>query len=110
VSVLQPDLGIKEGPFNIEEYVKAKKALTEGKPSGEDGITPEILKKCYMDDITHEFCNIAMTIGKEAPEQWSVINIILISKSGDLSLGSNYRGISLSSIVYNEMILKRIRP
>ena len=36
-----------------------------------------------------------------------------IPKSGDLSLGGNYRGISLSSIVaktYNRMLLNRIRP
>ncbi len=25
------DLGIKEGPFNMEKYVKAKEVLTEGK-------------------------------------------------------------------------------
>jgi hypothetical protein len=28
----------------MEEYVRAKKALTEGKSCGEDGITPEILE------------------------------------------------------------------
>ena len=36
-----------------------------------------------------------------------------IPKSGDLSKGGNYRGISLSSIVaktYNRMILNRLRP
>ena len=107
------DLGIKEGPFNVEEYVKAKKALTEGKASGEDGITPEILKRCNIDDIILEFCNTAMSGGNDAPDHWSVINIIPIPKSGDLSLGGNYRGISLSSLVakvYNKMILNRIRP
>jgi len=36
-----------------------------------------------------------------------------IPKSGDLSIGGNYRGISLSSIVakiYNMIILNRIHP
>jgi hypothetical protein len=74
-------LGIKEGPFNMEEYVKAKKALTEGKASGEDGIASEILKRCNMDDIILEFCNIVLSNGKEATEQSSVINIIPIPKS-----------------------------
>ncbi len=30
----------------MEEYLKAKKSLTEGKACGEDGIPPEILKPC----------------------------------------------------------------
>ena len=113
ISPIFEDLGIKEGPFNKEEYVKAKKTLTEGKASGEDGITPEILKRCNLDDIILEFCNIALTNGNERPDQWSIINIIPIPKSGDLSLGGNYRGISLSSLVakvYNKMLLNRIRP
>ena len=41
------------------------------------------------------------------------MNIIPIPKEGDLSLGSNYRCISLTSLVaktYNRMILNRIRP
>ena len=43
----------------------------------------------------------------------SVLNIVPIPKSGDLSLSGNYRGISLSSIVaktYNRLILNRILP
>ncbi len=64
-----------------------------------------------MDDIILEFCNIALTNGNGAPDQWSIINIILIPKSGDLSLGNNYRGLSsLVAKVYNKMILNRIRP
>ena len=106
------DLGITEGPFDLEEYVKAKKSLTEGKSCGEDGVTPEILKRCDLDSIILDFCNKALT-NRQIPSQWSVLNIVPIPKTGDLSLGSNYRGISLSSIVakiYNKMILNRIRP
>ena len=47
------------------------------------------------------------------PEKWSILNIVPIPESGDLSLGGNYRGISLSSIVaktFNRMLLNRIRP
>ncbi len=92
--------------------LKAKKTLTEGKACGEDGITPEILKRCNLDSIILEFCNIALS-DYQAPDQWSIINIIPIPKSGDPSLGSNYRGISLSSLVakvYNKIILNRIKP
>ena len=47
------------------------------------------------------------------PTQWSILNIIPIPKKGDLSLGNNYRGIRLTSLVaktYNRMILNKIRP
>ena len=47
------------------------------------------------------------------PEQWSIVNIIPIPKTGDISKGNNYRGMSLSSLVaktYNRMILNRIPP
>ena len=90
------DLNIKIGPFNTEEYAVAKKALKEGKAPGEDGMAPEVLKKCYLNDIILNFCSRVIT-HLEKPEQWSIINIITIPKTGDLSLGKNYRGISLSS-------------
>ena len=85
----------------------------EGKASGEDlHIPPEVLKRCDLDDIVLDFCNDALLEGKK-PSQWSVLNIVPIPKSSDLSIGGNYCGISLSSIVaktYNRLILNRIRP
>ncbi|KAI8519241.1 hypothetical protein Bbelb_024980 [Branchiostoma belcheri] len=107
------ELDIKDGPFEQGEYEKAKKSLVEGKASGEDGIPPEVLKRCGgLDRIILDFCNRVLTRG-EKPEQWSLLNIVPISKSGDLRLGSNYRGIGLSSLVakiLNKMLLNRIRP
>ena len=111
IPAIYTDLGIEDGPFTLGEYAKVKNTLTEGKSCGEDCITPEVLKKCNLDDIVLDFCNQAL-MGQGTPEQWSVLNIIPIPKSGDLSLGSNYRGISLSSVVskvFNKMILNRIR-
>ena len=112
ITPILEDLEIKTGPFDQEEYDKAKKSLVEGKSSGEDNIPPEVLKRCDLDDIVLDFCNEALLKGKK-PSQWFVLNIVPIPKSGNLSLGGNYRGISLSSIVaktYNRMILNRIRP
>ena len=112
ITPILEELNIKTGPFDQEEYEKAKKSLVEGKSCGEDGIPPEVLKRCDMDEIILSFCNNALTKG-EKPNQWSILNIVPIPKSGDLSLGGNYRGISLSSIVaktYNRLILNRIRP
>ncbi|XP_072042892.1 uncharacterized protein [Amphiura filiformis] len=106
------DLNINVAPFSQEEYAKAKCALVEGKSCGEDGIPPEVLKRCDLDGIVLEFCNNALIKGSK-PDQWSILNIVPIPKSGDLSQAGNYRGMTLSSVVakiFNKMILNRIRP
>ena len=49
----------------------------------------------------------------EKPDQWSESNLIPIAKTGDLSIGGNYRGIMLNSLVakvVNKMMLNRIQP
>ena len=59
-----------------------------------------------------KFANRILATG-DKPEQWSVINIIPVPKSGDLGLANNYRGISLTAIackITNKMILNRIQP
>ncbi|XP_072047147.1 uncharacterized protein [Amphiura filiformis] len=112
IEPITDDLTIEVGPFSHEEYTKAKTAIAEGKSSGEDGIPPEVLKRCDLDDLVLGFCNDAL-LKEIMPDQWSILNIIPIPKSGDLSQGGNYRGISLSSIVaktFNRLILNRIRP
>ena len=89
-----------------------KRAVKEGNSFGEDGIPPEVIKRCNIDDIILEFCNEAL-LNKKRPNQWSILNMIPVPKSGDLSVTSNYRGISLSSLVaktFDRMLLNRIRP
>ena len=105
------DVEIRDDAFSMEEYVRVKFSLVDGKACGEDGIKPEILKHCYLDDIILEFCNTAL-VDQDVPRQWSMLNIIPIPKTGDLRSTSNYHGISLSSVVakaYNKMILNRIK-
>ena len=106
------DLDVKTGPFDLQGYEKAKKSLVEGKTCGKYSIPPELLKRSNLDEIILSFCNNAL-VNEEKPSQWSILNIIPITKSGDLSQGGNYRGIGLSSVVaktYNRMLLNRIRP
>ena len=104
-------LSISDSPFTAEEYRKAKKSLVEGKASGPDGIPPEVLKRCDLDEIILQYANKLLEGDK--PDQWSESDLIPIPKSGDLSNTNNYRGIALSPVaakVTNKMLLNRIRP
>ncbi|XP_072050011.1 uncharacterized protein [Amphiura filiformis] len=106
------EFNMRTDAFDQVEYDTAKKDISEGKSTGEDGIPPEVLKRCNLDDIVLNFCNEALMNGKK-PDQWSILNLIPIPKSGDLREGKNYRGICLSSIVaktFNRLLLNRIRP
>lgn len=112
IEIVLENLGIDDGPFVMEEYRKAKQSLKEGKAAPDDGIVPEILKRCDLDDIMLDFCN-KLHIDGEKPDQWGINNIIPTPKKGDLSLVKNYRGIALSTMISklcNKMILNRIRP
>ena len=113
IQTVLTNLGIEDGPFTLEEYRKAKQAMKEDKsPPSEDGIVPEILKRCDLDDIMLDFCN-KLHIDGEKPDQWGINDIIPLPKKGDLSITKNYRGIALSPMISklcNRMILNRIRP
>ncbi|KAJ8361351.1 hypothetical protein SKAU_G00178760 [Synaphobranchus kaupii] len=108
---LLQNLNIDDGPFTASELARAKTTLKEGKSAGPDGIPPEVLKRCDLDDLILRFCNLAL-LHNEQPEMWSLSNIIPVPKAGDLSKPDNYRGISLTCItakIYNRMILNRLR-
>ncbi|KAJ4927630.1 hypothetical protein JOQ06_015437 [Pogonophryne albipinna] len=105
------NLPIDDGPFTASELARAKSTVREGKSAGPDGIPPEVLKYCDLDDLILDFCNLALLHNMQ-PDIWSLSNIIPVPNAGDLSKPDNYRGISLTCItakVYNRMILNRIR-
>ena len=51
------DLGIDDGSFSLNEYMKAKMATREGSAAGDDDLVPEILTRCDFDNIMLVFCN-----------------------------------------------------
>ena len=106
------ELNIKTGPFTNSEYENVRKQIKENKGTGPDGISPEVLKRCEINDILIGFAN-KILINHEKLTQLGESDMIPIPKMGDLSLPSNHRGIPLSSIVtrtINRMILNRIQP
>ena len=59
-----------------------------------------------------KYCNLAFT-ELLCPSVWPKSHIIPFPKKGDLSLATNYRGISLLSIaakIFNKLILNRLVP
>ena len=87
--------------FNILSSYKAKTA------SGPDGVSSHMLRKTAVSisfSITRLF-NLSLKQAK-VPDKWKISNIIPIFKSGDPSAASNYRPISLLSLV--SKIMERI--
>ena len=85
--------------------------IKDVKSAGPDDIPPEVIKRCDIDDIILAFSNALIERGKK-PDQLSIADIIPLPKVGNLSNVTNYRGISLSSIVtkiINKMVLNRIQ-
>ena len=80
----------------MTEYKLLKYIIKEGKSCGMDEIRPKVLKRCNLDATILQFCNRGF-INKQKLKQWSLLNIIPIPKSRDLSLAGNYRGIRLIS-------------
>ena len=55
VRQLFEELDIEKGPFTKEEFQRTKKKIKVGKAHGEDGVVPEVMKRCDFDDINLEF-------------------------------------------------------
>ena len=62
------------------------------KQSGPRYIPPEIIKRCFFDDIILNFANNLINNNLK-PSQWSEIDIIMLPKTGELSDTGNYRWI-----------------
>eukprot|EP01138_Halocafeteria_seosinensis_P001156 gb/GECG01001182.1/.p1 GENE.gb/GECG01001182.1/~~gb/GECG01001182.1/.p1 ORF type:complete len:791 (+),score=62.57 gb/GECG01001182.1/:1-2373(+) len=107
-----PDLPSLEGSgyvgdlnadISADELSRCLRKMKKRKAPGRDGIPAEFLQLCMVDSSSSMFrailrvCNRVWTSGY-IPESWSDSIIISIPKKGDLTLMSNYRGISLMTV------------
>jgi len=109
------DLPICTESFSYYEIEDAIEHLHDNRSPGTDSaLTAEVLKRGgkYIRRQTHHICNQVYE-QHIAPKQWTTNLIVPVPKKGNLQLMTNYRGISLMSIVakvYNKVILNRLQP
>ncbi|KAK8738331.1 hypothetical protein OTU49_017424, partial [Cherax quadricarinatus] len=96
--------GLEEKLCNItvtsEMVVKQIDRLKQNKSPGPDEVFSRVLKECKMElcePLTNIF-NLCLQTGVVS-DMWKMANVIPIFKTRDKSLPSNYRPISLTSIV-----------
>lgn len=90
-----------EIPPILKEVQFAVKKMKKGKAPGEDGITADILHEGgeHIEDILTDLFNRCLK-QKDVPEDWKNAIIILLHKKGEREDISNYRPISLLSVLY----------
>ena len=105
-------LDICTSEFTIDELKIAIKSLKSSKAFGPDNIPAIIWKDDIFNDLLLKLCNYCL-INNTCPSSWRTSQIIPVPKKGDLTLVTNYRGISLLPIaakIYNKLILNRLLP
>ena len=90
--------------FTESDVLKVLSSLDGSKACGRDGVSPAVLKHCAKElapSLVTLF-NISM-IQSKVPTSWKLANVISVHKKGDRDPVSNYRPISLLSIVSKVM-------
>ena len=105
-------LDICTSAFTIKELKTVIKLLKSSKAFGPDNIPGIVWKDNIFHELLLKLCNFCLA-NKTCPGIWRHSQIIPVPKKGDLSLVTNYRGISLLPIaakIYNKLILNRLLP
>ena len=92
---------------NVVEIIKIVKKLSNNSAPGPDGYTPFFLKNiiAHVANPLAKVYNHSLSEGK-VPSDWKIAHIIPIFKKGDAQKASNYRPVSLTSIICK--VLERI--
>ena len=105
-------LDIPTHPFTINELTTVLKSIKPAKAFGPDNIPAIVWKDPIFHSLLLKLCDFCL-LDNQCPLPWRTSQIIPVPKKGDLSLASNYRGISLLPIaakIYNRLILNRLLP
>ncbi|CAB4043417.1 Hypothetical predicted protein, partial [Paramuricea clavata] len=90
----------------VEDILSVLKAINPSKASGPDQIPGRILKECANEiapSLT-QIINLSLRIGM-LPKEWKWANVVPVFKRGDVENVTNYRPISLLSVV--EKVVER---
>ena len=101
------DTVLEDISFSEEQILKHLKGIDETKSRGADNIHPKLVKETAM-QIVKPLTTIfqkSMAMGK-VPTDWKLANVTPIHKKGPKHISSNYRPISLTSIICK--IMERI--
>ena len=121
INVAIPELSMEDIPetpcdvcpdkllFTEEEVYNMLRTLDVSKSNGHDNISARILKETAlsMTSIVTQLFNISIKLG-ELPDEWKVARVSPIPKSGKSSDPTNYRPISLLSIL-SKLLEKHMR-
>ena len=109
-----PTVYTLDDPPSIEEVLTAIDSLSSGKASGQDGISPELVKSCKH-ALLSPIHKLIVRCWEEGgmPQDFKDAKIVTLYKNkGDRSDCNNHRGISLLSVVgklYARVVLKRLQ-
>eukprot|EP00111_Clytia_hemisphaerica_P013463 TCONS_00039544-protein len=106
------ELDISTSLFTIDELSNCVKLFSNNKSSGLDDIPTLLWKDPIFMEMLLDFCNHTFEF-LTPPSAWLTGGIIPVPKKGDLTLASNYRGITLMPIaakIFNKLLLQRIVP
>ena len=107
-------LAIEEPIPTLDEVNNIIQKLKDNKAPGIDLIQAELIKKASLNFVEHMHQLITnIWITENIPEDWNWSIICPIHKKGDVTICSNYRGISLLCVahkIFSNILFNRLLP